>query len=72
MSLLAGEEAHVDPHFVFLARTNYDPSGYHLLDGYHAPAVYASGRLSERRTGLTKELIRDAARQVTSPQIRIL
>jgi hypothetical protein len=70
--LLAGEEAHVDPHFVFLARTNCDPSGLHLMDGYYAPAVYVWGRLSERRTGFTKELIRDAARQLISPQIRIL
>jgi hypothetical protein len=70
--LLAGEEAHVDPHFVFLARTNCHPMGLHLMIGYNAPAVYAWGRLSERRTEFTKELVRDAARQLTSPQIRIL
>jgi hypothetical protein len=66
--LLEGQDVYVDPHYVFLARSNYNDRGLHLLDGYNAPAVYSAGRIGE----LQKELIRNASRQLTAPKTRIL
>jgi len=70
--LLAGQDAYVDPHYVFLERSNYHDKGSHLMDGYNSPAVYAAGSIGELQKGLTKEHIKNAAHQLTAPKTRIL
>jgi hypothetical protein len=70
--LLEGQDAYVEPNYVFLARSNYSDKGLHLLDGHHAPAVYSAGRIGELRKELTKELVRNAAHRLTAPATRTL
>jgi hypothetical protein len=70
--LLDGEDAFVDPHYVFLARSNYSENPLHGLDGHYAPAVYGAGRIGDLRKELTKELIKIAAHQLTAPKTRTL
>jgi hypothetical protein len=70
--LLAGQDVYIDPHYVFLARSNYHDKGFHLMDGYNSPAVYAAGRIGELRQELTKEHIKNAAHQLTASKTRIL
>jgi hypothetical protein len=57
--LTDGEDAQVDPYYVFLARSTLNWSGIGFIADQ---AVCAAGRLGE----LTTELIRDAASQLTS------
>ena len=62
--LLDGQEARIDPYYVFLARACKKS-----FDGDRsARAVYAAGRLDV----LGKELIIDAARQLTAPRTNVL
>lgn len=70
--LLAGDDAYDDPYYLFLARSNYDHRGFHLMPGHNALARYAAGRLDESLNGLTKQLISDAARELTATKTRIL
>jgi hypothetical protein len=68
--LLAGQDAYVDPHYLFLARSNYHDKGFHMMPGYALRAVYAAGRIDRKE--LTKELIENAAHQLTASKTRIL
>jgi hypothetical protein len=68
--LLAGQNVYVDPHYLFLARSNYSGKGS-LLDRHGSPADYAAGRIGELRKELTKELIKNAAHQLTASKTRI-
>jgi hypothetical protein len=70
--LLPGQDVYVDPHYVFLARSNYHNKGLHMMFGYNSPAVYAAGSMSELRKELTKEVIKNAAHQLTASKTRIL
>jgi hypothetical protein len=70
--LLEGQDLYIDPYYVFLARSNYNNKGLHLLDGHHAPAVYSAGRIGELQKELTKELVRNASQQLTASMTRIL
>jgi hypothetical protein len=64
--LLDGQEVHVDPYFVFLARSNKNVPA--LAFEFTPRAVHSAGRLD----ALAMELIIDAARQLTTPRTRIL
>lgn len=70
--LLEGQDLYIDPYYVFLARSNYNDKGLHLLDGHHAPAVYSAGCIGELQKELTKELVRNASQQLTASMTRIL
>ena len=63
--LIDGQDAHVDPHYAFLARTTLNLSGIAFIPHQ---AVFCAGNLGP----LTRELIRDAAHQLIKPQTRIL
>jgi hypothetical protein len=60
--LLAGQGVYIEPHYVFLARSNYDAKGLHMMPGYNLRAVYAAGRVGELR----QDLIKNAAHQLTA------
>lgn len=64
--LLDGGEVHVDPYYVFLARSNKNVPAFALE--FTPRAVHSAGRLD----ALGKELIIDAARQLTAPKTRTL
>jgi hypothetical protein len=65
--LIDGQEAHSDPYYVFVARSNnHVPEGFFL--GHVPRAIHAAGSLRY----LPRELIADAAQQLTKPKIRIL
>ena len=70
--LLEGQDLYIDPYYVFLARSNYNDKGLHLLDGHHASAVYSAGRIGELEKELTKELVRNASHQLRVSMTRIL
>ena len=62
--LLDGQEVHIDPYYVFLARSNQQ-----LNAALGAPgAIHSAGHLD----ALKKELIIDAARQLASVTTRLL
>jgi hypothetical protein len=63
--LVDGQDAEIDPHYVFLARLTQPRRGI----GFIPPqAVCSAGDLNLLR----KELIRDAAHQLTAPKTKIL
>jgi hypothetical protein len=70
--LLAGQDLYVDPYYVFLARSNYHGMSEHLLLGFSLPAVHAAGRIGTLRKKLTRDLIRNAAHELTKPRTRTL
>jgi hypothetical protein len=63
--LIDGEQAQSDPYYVFLARSNNRGGA---ITGYAPPAVHAAGRISD----VSRELIADAAQQLTEPKTKIL
>ena len=64
--LLDGEDVHIEPHYVFLARSNKNVP---IFAFEFAPrAVHGAGRLD----AVGKEMIIDAARQLMVPKMRIL
>jgi hypothetical protein len=63
--LFDGEEALIEPYFVFLARSRKTLTS---LPPFDIEAVHCAGRLGP----LGKELFIDAARQLTAPRIKIL
>ena len=65
--LLDDEEAHIDQYYVFLVRSNrkLDTS---FEFGFAPRAVHGAGRLDHP---LRKELIIDAARHLSAPQVRL-
>jgi hypothetical protein len=66
--LLDDEEAHIDQYCVFLARSNQQFVGPFTFE-FARRAVHAAGRLDH---SLRKELIIDAARRLSAPQVRLL
>jgi hypothetical protein len=64
--LLDGDEALLEPYYIFLARSNQDVPV--LAFEFTPRAVHAAGRLDV----LTREQIADAARALTRPQVRML
>ena len=64
--LLDGQDVHIDPYYVFLARSNKNVPA--IAFEFTPRAVYAAGCLGE----LGKELIIDAAHQLTAPIARML
>jgi hypothetical protein len=64
--LLDEEEAYVDPYYVYLARSNRNVPA--LVFEFIPRAVHAAGLMNE----WGKEMIVDAARQLTAPKTRVL
>jgi hypothetical protein len=64
--LLDGQEVEIHPYYVFLARSNQKVPA--LAFEFEPRAVHSAGRLD----ALRKELMIDAARQLTMPQTRLL
>ncbi len=64
--LLDGQEVHIDPYYVFLARSNKNVPA--IAFEFTPRAVHSAGCLG----ALGKELIIDATRQLTAPIVRLL
>jgi hypothetical protein len=70
--LLEGQDAYVEPDYVFIARSNYSSEILDFIDGGGRRAVYSAGRIGEPRKELTKEIVKSAAHRLRAPATRTL
>ncbi len=70
--LFEGQDAYLEPYYVFLARSNYSSELIDLIVGGGRRAVYSAGRIGKPRTELTKELVKNAAQRLAAPATRTL